>query len=70
MSEEKIIQTINDLEIISNQHKLEAALITSPLDWQLSIKNMHESKAAAYDFVIRKLKRTFNIINNGKETNT
>lgn len=27
---------------------------------------MHESKAAAYDFVVRKLKRTFNLINNAK----
>lgn len=70
MSEEKIIQVITDLENISNQHKLEAAMIRGTLDWQLRIKNMHESKAAAYDFVVRKLKRTFNLINNGKETNT
>ena len=70
MSEEKIIQVITDLENISNQHKLEATMIRGTLDWQLRIKNMHESKAAAYDFVVRKLKRTFNLTNNGKETNT
>ena len=70
MCEKKIIQVITDLEKISNQHKLEAALITGTLDYQIRIKNMHEHKAAAYDFVVRKLKRKFNIINNVKETNT
>lgn len=68
--EEKILQVITDIENISNGHKMEASMITGTLDWQLRIKNMHESKAAAYDFVVRKLKRKFNIINNGKETNT
>ncbi len=62
MSEEKIIQVITDLENIRDGHKMEAAIITGNLDWQLRIKNMHESKAAAYDFVVRKLKRTFNLV--------
>jgi hypothetical protein len=69
MSEEMIIQVITDLENISNGHKLEAAMITGVLDWELRIKTMHESKAAAYDFVVRKLKRKFNISNHEKETN-
>lgn len=67
--DEKIIQVITDIENISNGHKMEAATMSDKLDWQLRIKNMHEDKAAAYDFVVRKLKRTFNLINNGKETN-
>lgn len=70
INEEMILQVITDIENISNGHKLEAAMIKPDFDWQLRIKNMHESKAAAYDFVVRKLKRKFNLINNGKETNT
>lgn len=72
MSEEEYISKINklvsDLETVRDRHKFEAA---SYSDSQMPhlyqrLQNMHESKAAAYDFVVRKLKRTFNLINNGK----
>ena len=67
---DNLLNFITDIEKIRDGHKFEAALITGELNWQLVIKNMHESKAAAYDFVIRKLKREFNLTNHEKETNT
>ncbi len=74
MSEEEYISNINkfitDLEQLRDKNILEGALITGKLHWQLLQKTNYESKASAYDFVIRKLRRTFNLINNGKETNT
>ena len=67
---EDILKLVQDIEEIRDSHRLEAALITSELNWQLVIKNMHESKAAAYDFVVRKFRRKFNLTNHEKETNT
>lgn len=58
---EDIKRVVSDIEEIRDDHNIEAALITGKLDWQLIIKNMHEAKAAAYDFVIRKMRRKFKL---------
>lgn len=64
---DKLTKFIADIESIRNAHNLDACLYKGELDWQKRLKTMSESKAAAYDFVIRKLKRTFNIVNDEKE---
>lgn len=59
---EDIKQLIADIETLRDGHKMDAAMIhAGSLDIHLRIKNMHESKAAAYDFVIRKMKRKFKL---------
>lgn len=66
-----ISKFIADIESIRNAHNLDACLYKGELDWQKRLKTMSESKAAAYDFVIRKLKRAFNIVNeNGNNKKT
>lgn len=65
IEEEKILKFISDIEQIRDGHSTDAILFNLNLDWHQRMKTMHEAKAAAYDFVIRKLKRTFNL-NNGK----
>lgn len=63
----KVNKLIEDLERMVNQHKLDAGLFILTLEWQRRIRIMHESKAGAYNFVIRKLRRTFNL--NKNDTN-
>ena len=67
---EDILKFISEIERIRDGHKMEAAIITGRLHWQVNLKTMHESKAAAYDFVVRKLKRQFKLTNHEKKTNT
>lgn len=60
---EDIKQLIADIETLRDGHKMDASMIhaVGALDIHLRIKNMHEAKAAAYDFVIRKMKRKFKL---------
>lgn len=63
MSEEEYISKIKKL--VADLENLRDSHLNS-----LRPSVMHESKASALDFVVRKLRRTFNLINNGKKTNT
>lgn len=71
MSEEieKIKQVISELETIRDRHRLDF-VIANRYEGLMATKVNHNSKADAYDYVIRKLYRTFNLTNNAKETNT
>jgi len=65
MNEEEYLHKINkfisDIEKVRDGHNAEALNFNLDLPWHHGLKRMHEEKAKAYDFVIRKLKRTFNI---------
>lgn len=65
---DKIKNFISDIERVRDGHKADISFFNLETDFHKSWRLMHESKAAAYDFVIRKLRRTFNIVNDGKET--
>lgn len=59
---EDIKKFVADIEHIRDGHKMDAAMIhDGSLEIHLRIKYMHEAKAAAYDFVIRKMKRKFKL---------
>lgn len=71
MSEAKLLKFIYDIEKIRDGHIFEYELCKSErTELASKIGDMHYNKYKAYDFVIRKLKRTFNLTNNGKEANT
>lgn len=65
----KIKTVISDLETLRDRHKLDFDT-ADRYEGLMATKITHNSKADAYDYVIRKLNRTFNLLNNGKETNT
>ena len=74
MSEEeyisKIRQFISDIEKVRNDHDLEYQMCRiEKTDLSQKISRMHFDKKCAYDFVLRKLRRTFNLINNAKSKN-
>lgn len=72
MSEEiinKLKVVVSDLESIRDKHRLDFS-DADKYEGLMATKINHNSKADAYDYVIRKLNRTFNLLNDGKETNT
>lgn len=67
---DKLNKFISDIETVRDGHKMDALLCNEKTDLAKRSKDFHTNKAAAYDFVIRKLRRTFNIVNDDKETST
>jgi ribosome-associated translation inhibitor RaiA len=59
--EEKINNFLSAIEQVRDKHKFESAMILGASEYTFRIKSMHDDKAAAYDFVLRKLKRQFNL---------
>lgn len=65
MAEEDIIhkikKVVSDIERIRDGHKMDALICNEKCDMGKRSKDFHTNKASAYDFVIRKLKREFDL---------
>ncbi len=74
MSEEEYISKINmfvsDMEKTRDAHDRKAESILGLTPSTERLKMIHLAKSETYNLVVKELSRTFNLINNGKETNT
>jgi hypothetical protein len=59
--EDKIREFISDIEKVRDEHKQDSSMIVGLSEITFRKKSEHDNKAKAYDFVVRKLKRQFNL---------